>query len=75
MLKRYQDDAAINGLFFDRHEESLAVETFTNGIRRAVEVITKDPLGVPLIASWDRVTSAIPDIFGRIKEAVEEDNK
>ena len=75
MLKRYQDDAAINGLFFDRHEESLAVETFTNGIRRAVEVITKDPLGVPLIASWDRVTSAIPDIFGRIKEAVEEENK
>jgi glucosyl-3-phosphoglycerate synthase len=75
MLKRYQDDAAINGLYFDRHEESLAVETFTNGIRKAAEVITEDPLGVPLIASWDRVTSAIPDILNLIKEAVEEDNK
>lgn len=75
MLKRYQDDAAINGLFFDRHEESLAVETFTNGIKNAAEIITDDPLGVPLIASWDRVTSAIPDILNKIKEAVEEDNR
>ncbi|MDH5768597.1 MAG: glycosyl transferase [Nitrospirota bacterium] len=75
MLKRYDDDAAVNSLFFDRHEESLAVETFTNGIKQAAEMITDDPLGVPLIASWDRVTSAIPDILNMIKEAVEEDNK
>jgi glucosyl-3-phosphoglycerate synthase len=75
MLKRYEDDAAINGLFFDRHDESLAVETFTKGIKKAAEVISEDPLGVPLIASWDRVTSAIPDILSRIRNAVEEDNK
>lgn len=75
MLKRYEDDAAINGLYFDRHEESLAVETFTSGIRKAAEVITEDPLGVPLIASWDRVTSAIPDILNQIKAAVEDDNQ
>jgi hypothetical protein len=35
----------------------------------------EDPLGVPLIASWDRVTSAIPDILNKIRTAVEEDNK
>jgi len=75
MLKRYEDDAAINGLFFDRHEESLAVDTFTNGIKKASEIITEDPLGVPLIASWDRVTSAIPGILNTIRQAVEEDNK
>jgi glucosyl-3-phosphoglycerate synthase len=75
MLKRFEDDAAINGLFFDRHEESLAVDTFTNGIKKAAEIITEDPLGVPLIASWDRVTSAIPDILLQIRKAVEEDNK
>ncbi|NWF75533.1 MAG: glycosyl transferase [Nitrospirae bacterium] len=74
MLKRYEDDAAINGLYFDRHEESLGVETFTSGIKKAAEIITEDPLGVPLIASWDRVTSAIPDILNKIKDAVEEDN-
>ncbi len=75
MLKRYEDDAAINGLIFDRHAESLAVETFTNGIKKAAETIMEDPLGVPLIASWDRVTAAIPDILIKIREAVEEDNK
>jgi glucosyl-3-phosphoglycerate synthase len=74
MLKRYEDDAAINGLFFHRHEESLAVDTFTNGIRKAAQIITEDPLGVPLISSWDRVAAAIPDILIRIRKAVEEDN-
>jgi glucosyl-3-phosphoglycerate synthase len=73
-LKRYEDDASINGLRFDRHEESLSVETFTKGIKTAAEVIMKDPLGVPLISSWDRVTAALPDILDRIREAVEEDN-
>jgi glucosyl-3-phosphoglycerate synthase len=75
MLKRYEDDAAINGLYFDRHEESLAVETFTNGIREAEDIIIKNPIGVPLIPSWDRVTSAIPDILSLIHASVEVDNR
>lgn len=75
MLKRYDDDAAINSLFFDRHEESRAVETFTNGIKQAAQAIVDDPLGVPLISAWDRVTSAIPNIFQMIRAAVDEDNK
>lgn len=74
MLKRYEDDASINGLQFDRHEESLAVDTFTRGIRKAAEMIMKDPLGAPLIASWDRVTAALPGILDTIREAVEADN-
>ncbi len=74
MLKRFEDDAAVNGLFFDRHEESLSVETFTRGIRSASETIMEDPLGVPLITSWDRVTSALPGVLRQIKEAVEADN-
>ncbi len=75
MLKHYEDDAAVNGLLFDRHEESLAVETFTQGIKVASEIIMKDPLGVPLISSWDRVSSALPKIMDLVKHAVEEDNK
>lgn len=75
ILKRYEDDAAVNGLLFDRHEESQAVETFTEGIRKAAETIVEDPLGVPLISSWDRVTSALPKIQDMVKNAVEEDNK
>ena len=75
MLKRYEDDAAVNGLIFDRHEESQAVEAFTQGIRIASETIAEDPLGVPLISSWDRVTSALPNIQDMVKNAVDEDNK
>lgn len=75
MLKRYEDDATVNALTFDRHEESLAVEIFTEGIKIASETIMKDPLGVPLIPSWDRVTSALPDVMSMLKKAVEEDNK
>jgi len=75
LLKRYEDDAAINGLFFDRHEESLAVETFTKGIKEAADMIIENPIGVPLIPSWDRVTSAIPDILSIIHASVEEDNQ
>jgi glucosyl-3-phosphoglycerate synthase len=74
MLKRYEDDASVNGLLFDRHEESLAVETFTQGLKKASELIVKDPLGAPLIASWDRVTAAIPGILDTIRESVEVDN-
>ncbi len=75
MLKNYEDDAAVNGLIFDRHEESLAMETFTQGIKVASEIIMKDPLGVPLISSWDRVSSALPKVMEMVKYAVEEDNK
>ena len=75
MLKRYEDDAAINGLEFDRHEESLAVESFTEGIKIASEIIMKDPLGVPLISSWDRVESALPNILEMVRNAVDDDNK
>jgi glucosyl-3-phosphoglycerate synthase len=74
MLKRYEDDAAVNALIFDRHEESLAVETFTEGVRMAAETIMKDPLGVPLIPSWDRVISALPGVLEMIKTAVDDDN-
>ena len=75
MLKRYEDDASVNGLFFDRHGEHIAIDAFTKGIRMAAEAIIEDPLGAPLITSWDRVTSAVPEAMDMIKSAVEEDNK
>ena len=75
LLKKYEDDASINTLGFDRHEESLSIETFTHGLKIAAGVIMKDPLGVPLISSWDRVIAAVPEILDKVREAVDEDNK
>lgn len=73
-IKMYNDDAAINGLFFDRHAEGLAVETFVQGIRIASQKFLEDPLASPLIPNWSRVTSAIPDFLDQLEIAVEEDN-
>ncbi|PIV23302.1 MAG: glycosyl transferase [Deltaproteobacteria bacterium CG_4_8_14_3_um_filter_45_9] len=73
-ISKYHDDAAINGLDFDRHEEGVAVETFTKGIELASKALMEDPLSIPLIPNWSRVTSAIPDFLERLKNAVDDDN-
>lgn len=75
MLKRYEDDSAINGLYFDRHEESAAVDAFTHALKIAGQAIIEDPLGTPLIPSWNRVTSAMPNLLERLLIAVQEDNR
>jgi glucosyl-3-phosphoglycerate synthase len=74
-VKKYEDDATINGLYYDRHAEVTAVETFIKGIQISAKEFLDDPLGAPEIPNWNRVTSAIPDFLERLKEAVAEDNR
>lgn len=74
-INKYDDDAAINGLFFDRHEEGMAVEAFAKGVQIAANNFMTDPIGAPLIPNWNRVISAIPDFLDRLKEAVHKDNR
>lgn len=74
-IKRYEDDAVINGLVFDRHAEGAAVEAFTEGLREAGANFLADPIGAPLIPNWSRVSAAIPDFLERLNEAVEKDNE
>jgi glucosyl-3-phosphoglycerate synthase len=73
-IMKYEADAAINGLEFDRHAEAQAVEAFTRAIALAAEVYTANPMGTPLIPNWNRVTSAIPGILEMLKKAVDVDN-
>ena len=73
-IKRYSDDAAFNGLSFDYHLETVIVEAFTRAIQIAGKEFMESPLYSPLIPSWNRVTSAIPDFLDRLRLAVEEDN-
>jgi glucosyl-3-phosphoglycerate synthase len=72
---RYENDAAINGLQFDRHEESLCVEAFADGINRAGEIFWANPSTSPLIPNWHRVTAAVPNMFDMLLDAVKLDNK
>ena len=73
-IKCYHDDAAINGLFFDRHQETAMVEAFTQAIRMAGKEFQENPLYSPLIPNWNRVTSAIPDFLDKLNETVEQEN-
>ena len=71
MIRFYEDDAAINGLFFDRLSEEVAVETFTKGLEIAFQEFLEDTEVVHFIPSWLRVTSAIPGIFSSLIDLVE----
>ncbi|MBT4832526.1 MAG: glycosyl transferase [Porticoccaceae bacterium] len=74
-IETCHNDAIMNGLTLDIHEEELAVEMFAKNIIKAGEVFFNAPMERPFIPSWNRVVSAIPDIFEQLVEAVEADNK
>jgi len=74
-VARYNDDAALNGLAFDRHEEEVAVETFARALRMAGLNFVRDPMGAPQIPNWSRVTSALPDLLDELRAAVEADRR
>ncbi len=73
-VKRYRDDADFNGLVFDYHLETIIVEAFTRAVQIAGQEFMENPLYSPLIPSWNRVISAIPDFLERLNEAVDADN-
>ena len=73
-ITRYQADAQINGLAFDRHAEEEAVAAFAHGLKLACESYWADPLGISLIPNWNRVSSALPGFLDRLAEAVMADN-
>jgi glucosyl-3-phosphoglycerate synthase len=72
-VARYSDVAALNGLAFDRHEEEIAVETFSSALRAAGLTFVRDPMGAPQIPNWNRVTSALPEFLPALREAIEAD--
>jgi len=74
-VETYKNDAVINGLDLDIHKEEQAVEMFSKNIMSAGQEFLDRPMDNPFIPSWNRVASAIPDIFDQLKQAVEEDHK
>ena len=73
-IEQYHNDAQMNGLKLDRHNEELAVEMFAQNIIKSGEIFMENPHEVPFIPCWNRVISAIPDFMEQFKQAVEEDN-
>lgn len=74
-VETYRNDAMMNGLKLDIHNEEKAVEMFAQNILTAGNTFLDQPMDTPFIPSWNRVVSAIPDILSQLKEAVELDNQ
>ena len=70
-ISRYQADAMLNGLQFDRHTEELAVTTFAKSLHEAASEFTADPLGLPLLPNWNRVIAAVPDFFDLLLKRIQ----
>lgn len=73
-IKYYSDDAEMNNLILNRHEEELAVRHFRGVLWTAWEQ-SRGPREATLIPSWNRVTYSLPDIYTNLYEAVEKDNE
>ena len=73
-IASYSDDAALNGLVFDRHEEEVAIETFSRALNAAGLSFVRDPMGKPQIPNWNRVTSALPTLLSELRAAVDADD-
>jgi len=74
-IESYYNDAMMNGLTLDVHQEEKAVEMFASNIMKAGEHFLNKPMERPFIPSWNRVISAMPDVLERLKDAVERDNE
>ncbi|MGB0205148.1 MAG: glycosyl transferase [Neptuniibacter sp.] len=74
-VETYHNDAMMNGLKLDIHSEEEAVEMFARNIMTAGDEFLTNPMAKPFVPSWNRVVSAMPDVFDRLTEAVELDNQ
>jgi len=75
LIDSYRCDAVMNGLDFDVHTEEQIVELFAENIMKAGDVFLNKPMEQPFVPHWNRVVSAMPNIYQRLIEAVERDRE
>jgi len=73
-VETYRNDALINGLGYDVHEEERSVEMFAQNIMTAGHHFLENPMDTPFVPSWNRVISAEPEILTELRAAVDEDH-
>jgi len=75
LIARYEFDSEINGLKYDRHREGSSAEAFVQSIVSAGKQFLETPTEVHYIPNWNRVASAVPNIFDLLLKAVEKDSR
>ncbi len=73
-IDKYHADAAVNGLIYERHVEEKAVEVFTRSIILSGEQFLANPMELPMIPSWNRMQSALPNFMDELYAIIEEEN-
>ncbi|MEM9612486.1 MAG: glycosyl transferase [Actinomycetota bacterium] len=73
LVETYHNDAVINGLATNRHEEEETVELFAGAVAEAGRAVLSGRSTAAFSANWTRVTSAVPDVYDQLLHAVEAD--
>ena len=73
-IDKYKADAAYNALEIDLNSEEKAVELFAENVMRAGEIFAYEPMAIPFMPTWSRVSSVCPDFLYQLRVAIEEDN-
>jgi len=73
-VERYDNDAVLNGLRYNRHKEEMTVDLFANNVYTAGIEVLEQPDHGAFIPSWKRIKSALPGYMEEYFEAVEKDN-
>ena len=73
LLEVYDNDAKMNGLTIDRHEEERTIELFAENIVRAGALFLENPNETPFIPNWARVNSADATLISELKSAAAAD--
>lgn len=73
LLEGYYNDAKMNGLELDRHQEEKSIELFAENIIRAGQVFLDNPHETPFIPTWNRVHAADAGFLANMHAAVAAD--
>ena len=66
---------AIKSALLRSQDEKHPLQEFAENIIKAGEQVLEKPMEMALMPSWSRVRSAIPFIYEKLIDAVENDNK
>jgi len=75
MVEQNNHDAMFNGLKFDRYKEERIIDQLSRNIYQAGVSYLNNPNQTPVMPSWKRVISSIPDVMQDFFNTVEEDNR
>lgn len=75
MVEKNNNDAIMNGLRFDRHKEERLIDQLARNVYQAGIGYLNNPNQSPVMPSWKRVLSSIPDIGSEFLDVVEKDNE